>query len=110
MLTMLRAACAVLLLSMASPAFSATIYDCSKSQKRCIVRLDEGRVGDKVRVVDESAYLAASGKIIKRPKSSRYAVIELDKVHKTLQKGYPVLVQVDHKDAAGSWRPHNYKK
>lgn len=106
-----RLAVASLVLGFAFPAFSATIYDCSKSQKRCIIRLAEGGVDDKVRILDASANLVANAKIIKRPVGSAYAVVQITgKPSKRVQKNFPVIVIVDTKDSTGSWAPHNYKR
>ena len=97
-------------LLLANLALSATVHHCNPSQKRCIINLSEGQKNDSVRVIDDGAHLIDTGKIIliKRVKNGKgiYAVIELSKSKKErreIQRGYPVIVELEHKRSHMIW-------
>ena len=90
--------------------YAASIYYCNASQKRCIVHLNEGQKGDKVRVIDEGAHLIDTGKIImiQQGKGGKgtYCVVELSQTKKDrreIQKGYPVIVELEHDKSHLIW-------
>lgn len=88
-------------LSLAVPAEAASVYNCSANSQRCVVKVEEGIIGDHVKVLDEKARLIASGRIIKRRGS--YAVISISYNSQTIRKGYPVIVDIENRDSNVQW-------
>lgn len=86
---------------LASSAEAASVYNCSASGRKCIVKLEEGIIGDHVRVLDERARMVAHGRIIKR--KGAYAVIMVTKAAKTIRKGYPVIVNMENRNSQIQW-------
>ncbi len=80
---------------------AATVYSCSETTKRCVIRLEEGIVGDRVQVLDEKAQRVARGFILRRKGS--YAIISLSEVSKTIRKGYPVIVNLENRNSNLQW-------
>lgn len=88
-------------LSGSLPALGASVYNCSVTSDKCVIKLEEGIIGDRVRVLDEKARVVASGRIIKRRGS--YAVIALSDTNRTVRKGYPVIVDVENRASSLQW-------
>lgn len=88
-------------LTVAEQSEAATVYSCSDSTKRCVIRLEEGIVGDRVQVLDEKAQQVAKGHILRRKGS--YAIISLSSVSKNIRKGYPVIVNLENRNSNLQW-------
>jgi hypothetical protein len=80
---------------------AATVYSCAGNGERCVVRLEDGMVGDQVRVLDEKARPIATGRIIKR--RGNFAVITVSNARQTVRKGYPVIVNIDSRSSSLQW-------
>jgi len=76
---------------------AASVYNCPDGARRCVIQLEAGIVGDRVKVLDEKARIVGEGLIVQR--KGAYAVISLEFVYKTIRKGYPVLVDIYHRGA-----------
>ena len=88
-------------LVLAASAEAASVYNCSSSGTKCVVKVEEGIVGDHVKVLDEKARVIASGRIVKR--RGAYAVVAVSTTSQTIRKGYPVIVDVDSRDSNLQW-------
>jgi len=88
-------------LLLAGESKAASVYTCSQSGQQCVVRLNDGMVGDKVRVMDENARVVAEGRIVRR--RGVYGIIRLHTTNKTIRKGYPVLVNVENSNSGVQW-------
>jgi hypothetical protein len=88
-------------LILAGSAEAATVYNCSAAGNKCVVKVEEGIVGDHVKVLDEKARVIASGRIVKRRGS--YAVIAVSSRVQTIRKGYPVIVDIENRDSNLQW-------
>ena len=88
-------------LSLAVSAEAATVSNCSANGSKCVVKVEEGIIGDHVKVLDEKARMIASGRIIKRRGS--YAVVSVTNTTQTIRKGYPVIVDVENRDSNLQW-------
>lgn len=97
--TLLIAVASNLLLAQAANA--ASVYNCSASGLRCVVKVEEGIIGDHVKVLDEKARVIANGRILKR--RGAYAVISVFNNSQTIRKGYPVIVDVENRDSNMQW-------
>lgn len=86
---------------LATWAQAASVYNCSSNGTKCVVKIEEGIVGDHVKVLDEKARVIANGRIIKRRGS--YAVVSIPTTSETIRKGYPVIVDVDSRDSGLQW-------
>ena len=86
---------------LAASAEAATVYNCSANGSKCVVKVEEGIIGDRVKVLDEKARVIASGRIIKRRGS--YAVVSVSNTSQTIRKGYPVIVDVENRDSNLQW-------
>jgi hypothetical protein len=86
---------------LASLAEAASVYNCSANGSKCVVKVEEGIIGDHVKVLDEKARVIASGRIIKRRGS--YAVVSVSNTSQTIRKGYPVIVDVESRDSNLQW-------
>lgn len=91
-------ACSLLL---AQEAEAASVYNCSTSGQRCVVKVEEGIIGDHVKVLDEKARIIANGRILKR--RGAYAVISVFNNSQTIRKGYPVIVDIENRDSNMQW-------
>lgn len=80
---------------------AATVYSCVSNGERCVVRLEDGIVGDHVRILDEKARPIASGRIVKR--RGNYAVVSVTNASQTVRKGYPVIVNNDSRSSSLQW-------
>lgn len=88
-------------LILAGGAEAATVYNCSASGAKCVVKVEEGVIGDHVKVLDEKARVIASGRIVKR--RGTYAVVAVSNRMQTIRKGYPVIVDIDNRDSNLQW-------
>ena len=86
---------------LASPAQAASVYNCSVSGGICVVKVEEGIIGDRVKVMDEKARVIAYGRITKR--RGYYAQVAITNAFKTIRKGYPVIVDLDNRDSNMQW-------
>lgn len=80
---------------------AATVYSCAGDGERCVVRLEDGMVGDRVRILDEKARPIASGRIIKR--RGNFAVVKVTKTSQVVRKGYPVIINIDSRSSSLQW-------
>ena len=79
---------------------AASIQKCSErissdglSKFYCTIKLDQGRAGDKVVVLNTKAIQIADGRIISRKYNSPYAVVLLSTRSEEVKKYYPVVVE-----------------
>ena len=86
---------------LAGVAEAATVYRCAGNGERCVVRLEDGIVGDQVRILDEKARPIASGRIVKR--RGNFAVVSVTNASQTVRKGYPVIVNIDSRSSSLQW-------
>lgn len=86
---------------LAEVAQAASVYNCSASGRKCVVKVEEGIIGDHVKVLDEKARVIASGRIVKR--KGAYAVVSVSSNSQTIRKGYPVIVDVENRSANLEW-------
>lgn len=82
-------------------AESATVYNCTTQGHQCVVKVEEGIIGDKVRFLDDKAMVIAAGRIIK--KRGNYALISVANAVKQIRKGYPVIVDLENRDSSVQW-------
>lgn len=80
---------------------AASVYSCSGNSERCIVRVEEGVVGDRVKILDEKARPIASGRIVKR--RGNFAVVTVANATQAIRKGYPVIVNIDSRSSSLQW-------
>lgn len=93
---------AVLFIGMQSAQVqAASIQKCSAKSRRCLIRLDDGIVGDQVNVLNERAQVVAHGWIIKR--KNDFAVISFKRVFKSVKRGYPVIVKIESRRKDVTW-------
>ena len=88
-------------LMLAGMAEAASVYSCAGSGERCIVRVEEGMVGDQVRILDEKARPIAAGRIIKR--KGNFAVVTVANATQAVRRGYPVIVNTDSRSSSLQW-------
>ncbi len=86
---------------LASPAQAASVYNCSESGGICVVKVEEGIIGDRVKVMDEKARVIAYGRITKR--RGYYAQVAITNAFKTIRKGYPVIIDLENRDSNMQW-------
>ena len=86
---------------LASVSEAASVYNCSTGGTKCVVRVEEGIIGDRVKVMDEKARVIAIGRIVKR--RGAYAVVTVSNATQTIRKGYPVIVDVENRDSNMQW-------
>jgi hypothetical protein len=84
-------------LLLAASAEAASVYNCSANGEKCVVKVEEGIIGDRVKVLDEKARVIAVGRITKR--RGAYAVVSISQTSQTIRKGDPVIVDVDNRDS-----------
>lgn len=84
-----------------STAEAASVYNCSRSGKRCVVQVEDGIIGDRIKVLDEKARVIAYGRLVKR--KGAYAVMSVSHQLKNIRKGYPVIVDVENRNASMQW-------
>jgi hypothetical protein len=88
-------------LMLAAHAQAASVYSCAGNGERCVVKLEDGIVGDHVRVLDEKARPIAAGRIVKR--RGNFAVITVTNATQVVRKGYPVIVNIDSRSSSLQW-------
>jgi hypothetical protein len=82
-------------------ARAAAIQTCSSAGDRCVVKVEDGAVGDRVKVLDDKARPIAAGRIVKR--KGAYAVISVNDSSQTIRRGYPVIVNIDSRSSSLQW-------
>lgn len=105
----IRSAVLLAAFGLAPSLMAATVYNCNDeslqsaaaSDMRCVIKLEEGQVGDRVKVLDEKARQVAEGHIVRRQGS--YAIIAVADVSKTIRKGFPVIVVFKNKSSDMHW-------
>jgi len=85
----------------ATTADAASVYNCSRSGKKCVIKLEDGIIGDRIKVLDEKARVIAYGRIVKR--KGAYAIVSVTHKLKSIRKGYPVIVDIENRDASMQW-------
>ena len=85
----------------ATSANAASVYNCSRSGKKCVAKIEDGIIGDRIKVLDEKARVIAYGRIVKR--KGAYAIVSVSHKLKNIRKGYPVIVDVENRDASMQW-------
>ena len=85
-------------LLLAGAAEAASVYNCSASGEKCVVKVEEGIIGDRVKIMDEKARVIAVGRITKR--RGAYAVVAISRATETIRKGDPAIVDVEGRDAS----------
>ncbi|MCX6119776.1 MAG: hypothetical protein NT027_19750 [Proteobacteria bacterium] len=88
-------------IAIAGAAQGATVHSCTSSGERCVVKVEDGIVGDKVKVLDDKARPIATGRIVKR--KGNYAVISVSDSSRTIRRGYPVIVSIDSRSSSLQW-------
>ena len=88
-------------LMLAGFAEAATVHSCSGSGERCVVKVEEGMIGDRVRILDDKARPIAAGRIIQRRGS--YAVVTVSDATQRIRRGYPVIVNIDSRSSSLQW-------
>ena len=92
---------AVVALLLAGYSEAASVYSCTSSASRCVVKVEEGMVGDRISILDDKARPIASGRILKR--RGVYAVVSVVDASQTVRKGYPVIVNIDSRSSSLQW-------
>ena len=91
----------VTVLLIAGYSEAATVHSCVGSGDRCIVKVEDGVVGDKVKILDEKARPIASGRIVKR--KGAFAVVSVNEATQVIRKGYPVIINIDSRSSSLQW-------
>ena len=86
---------------LAGAAEAASVYNCSANGEKCVVKVEEGIIGDRIKILDEKARVIAVGRITKRRGS--YAVVAISQTSQTIRKGYPVIVDLENRDSNLQW-------
>ncbi len=89
------------LLMLSGSVQAASIQKCVAAERRCVIRLTEGVIGDSVNVLNEKAQLVATGWITKR--KGAHAIISFKRVFKTVKRGYPVIVNIENRGKEVNW-------
>lgn len=89
----------VLLLSAA--AYAGKIQTCRVDGSFCLAQVENGIIGDQVRILDEKASQVATGRIEKKNKS--IALIRVQTKTKIPKRGYPVIVKVEKRLNTSQW-------
>lgn len=92
---------AIVALLLAGYGEAATVHSCVEAGDRCVVKVEDGLVGDKVKVLDDKARPIATGRIVKR--KGTYAVIAIHDSSQTIRRGYPVIVSIDSRSSSLQW-------
>ena len=85
----------------AGHSHAATVHSCTGTGERCIVKVEDGMVGDRVKILDDKARPIASGRIVKR--RGAFAVVSIKDPMQTIRKGYPVIVNIDSRSSSLQW-------
>jgi len=92
---------AIVALLLAGYSEAATVHSCAGSNGRCVIKVEEGVVGDHVKILDDKARPIAQGRIVKR--KGAYAVITVGDASQVIRKGYPVIVNMDSRSSSLQW-------
>ncbi len=92
---------AIMGLLVAGYSEAATVHSCAGSGDRCVVKVQEGMVGDRIKILDDKARPIASGRIVKR--KGAYAIVTVVDASQTIRKGYPVIVNLDSRSSSLQW-------
>jgi hypothetical protein len=92
---------AVVALLLAGYSEAASVYSCTSSASRCVVKVEDGMVGDHIKILDDKARPIATGRILKR--RGIYAVVSVVNASQTVRKGYPVIVNNDSRSSSLQW-------
>lgn len=91
----------IMALLLAGYSEAATVHSCSGSGARCVVKVEEGMVGDHIKILDEKARPIATGRIVRR--KGAFAVVSVNDATQTIRKGYPVIVNIDSRSSSLQW-------
>jgi hypothetical protein len=80
---------------------AATVHSCASSGERCVVKVEDGLVGDRVKILDEKARPIATGRIVKR--RGTFAIITVNDSSQVIRKGYPVIINIDSRSSSLQW-------
>ena len=86
---------------LSASADAASVYNCSASGAKCVMKVEDGIIGDRVKVMDEKARVIASGRITKR--RGGYAMVAIVRKSQAIRKGYPVIVDVENRSSNELW-------
>lgn len=86
---------------LAASAQAASVYNCSASGEKCVVKVEEGIIGDRIKVLDDKARVVAVGRITKR--RGGYAMVSITQTTQTIRKGYPVIVDIENREGNMQW-------
>lgn len=85
----------------AKASLAASVYNCTQDMRSCVIKVEDGVVGDKVRIMDSKARKIAEGMIQKRKGS--YAIVKITDSKQTILKGYPATVEMEAEGASLQW-------
>jgi hypothetical protein len=88
-------------LAWSSESKGASVYNCSSQVQQCVVKAEDGIIGDRVKVLDERARVIAVGRILK--KKGDYALISVTHASRHIRKGYPVIIDVEGRESSAQW-------
>lgn len=91
----------IMALLLAGYSEAATVHSCAGSGERCVVKVEDGMVGDHIKILDDKARPIATGRILKR--KGAFAVVTVNDATQTIRKGYPVIVNVDSRSSSLQW-------
>lgn len=91
----------IMALLLAGYSEAATVHSCAGAGNRCVVKVEEGLVGDQVKILDDKARPIAQGRIVKR--KGAYAVVTVSDASQTIRKGYPVIVNIGSRSNSLQW-------
>ncbi len=83
-------------------SFAAKIIQCTQSQNKCVAKIEQGVVGDSVRILDEKGRSVGKGFISQIIRGNK-AIITIETSQKTLRKNYPAIVEVENRDSQAMW-------
>lgn len=93
---------AVVALLLAGYSEAASVYSGTKTASQWIVKVEDGMVGDRIKILDDKARPIASGHILKRTGPS-YFLVKVVKASQTIRVGYPVIVNNDSRSSSLQW-------
>jgi hypothetical protein len=85
----------VALFGMYAELNAASVQKCSRETKTCVIRLEEGLVGDRVSVLNDRAQPVAVGWIVKR--DGTVGEIKFKEIYRDVRRGYPVIVDLENR-------------
>ena len=83
------------------PVQAANVYNCTAQAHQCVVKVEEGIIGDHVRFLVDRARVIAFGRIIKR--KGDYALISVSQATRHIRKGYPVIIDTEGRNSSMQW-------